>query len=685
MNTYKRILGAILLSSLGGLVSAQASSPGRLGVPPAGSDTSFGKTNLPVTRVVLFSSGVGYFQHVGQIENNSIVELPFRLTDVNDVLKSLVIHDSGSPPQVTYPSEESLERSLRSLKIDLSGAPSIVDILAQLRGAELVAQTTQRITGRIVGVEHRSDAKTGALRAFVSLFTREGIRTLALDEVTSFSFTDEQLNTELIRALDILYAATDNQTRVLTVKLSGSGRRQVSLGYVVPVPVWKASYRIDITDPSNTFLQGWAIVDNAGDSDWKNVQLALVTGRPVSFIQNLLEPLYLPRPVIPLSIAGFAQARTYSSGFEGPPNAEQVTPATGMAMTRAKTEVADMDYMKVADEISHPEALTASNYVTTTARAVGEQFEFTVRSPVTLDRRQSAMIPLTETRIQGEKVSVYSGSGQHPMLCVWLKNTSGMKLPAGPVTVFDDNNYAGDALLEFFPENERRLIAYGEDLHVRAMASSSRVTETASVTIIRGVMSIARKENITKTYTFQNLSGKNRIVVVEHPVSAAQELIEPSGYEEKTESAYRFRVDLSAGTVVSLPVRERRIVSETVVLHQQPELIVAWSTSGEIPARIRTALERAVILMRQAEDAEQQVLDLQNQRNELAGEQDRVRRNIEVAGRGSRQGRDFMKQLTSLEAELGSVSEQMETAQTLARNARTAYETYVSGLNLGDI
>ena len=691
MNKRKRIAGTALVCILGGLVCAQGSPAVTTAASAASvtaaavTDTVFAKSNLPVTRVVLFSSGVGFFQHAGQVENNSLVELPFRLEDINDALKSLVINDSGRPPQVSYPSEETLERSLRSLKIDLSGAPSVADILARLRGAELVAQASQRITGRIMGVEHRIDTETGASRAYVSLFTREGIRVLALDEVTSFSFTDERLNGELNRALDILYAATDNQTRVLSVKLSGSGRRQVSLGYVVPVPVWKASYRIDITEPAKTFLQGWAIVDNAGDIDWKNVQLALVTGRPVSFIQNLLEPLYVRRPVIPLSIAGFAQARTYSSGFAGAPPAPQAAPALAgsMALSRSKSAMEDMDSMMYEAESAPREALAASQYDTTTARTAGDQFEFTVRAPVTLDRRQSAMIPLTETRIKAEKVSVYSGSGQHPMLCAWLENTSGMKLPAGPVTVFDDNSYAGDALIEFFPENERRLIAYGEDLQVRAMASSSSASETASVTVVRGVMTISRRVTATRTYTFKNSSGKNRTIVVEHPVSAGQDLIEPVQYEEKTENMYRFKVPVAAGGEVSLPVRERRIVRETVVLvRQRPESILAWSTNGEIPARIRTALERAVALKRQADDAAQQVTDLQNRRTELAGEQDRVRRNIEAAGRESVQGRDFMKQLTTLEAEIGSVSGQLETARTAARNALAVYEQYLGGLNL---
>lgn len=37
--------------------------------------------------------------------------------------------------------------------------------------------------------------------------------------------------------------------------------------------------------------------------------------RPISFIQELYAPYHLNRPIIPLSIAGFAQAKTYESGI----------------------------------------------------------------------------------------------------------------------------------------------------------------------------------------------------------------------------------------------------------------------------------------------------------------------------------------------------------------------------------
>ena len=58
--------------------------------------------------------------------------------------------------------------------------------------------------------------------------------------------------------------------------------------------MWKTSYRLILAE--KPALQGWAIVENQTDNDWTDVQLSLVSGRPISFIQDLYQPLYIPRP-----------------------------------------------------------------------------------------------------------------------------------------------------------------------------------------------------------------------------------------------------------------------------------------------------------------------------------------------------------------------------------------------------
>ena len=658
------------------------------------------KADIPVVKVSLYSSGVGYFEHRGTVAGNVEAALPFSVSAVNDVLKSLVINDPASAsPSVMYPAEDTLAKTLKSLRVDLSAHPGIAEILDGLRGSELVVNVPDPVSGRIIGVETRAVAPqradgngaTPATASYISLLTKDGIRVFALSEISSFAFTDKKISDDLARALDLILSSRDAETRVLRVSLPGKGAREVSVGYVIPSPVWKASYRLDLAG-DKPFLQGWAIVDNASDMDWTGVELSLVTGKPVSFIQNLYPPLNLPRPVVPLSIAGIAEAETYDSGFGA------VAPSNAMA----EESLADYDgeYARQAPAPAMAKSMAARGAVkketlssgvveTTVARASGEQFEFTVKRPVTLPRQQSAMIPLVEAAVKAEKVSVFSGEkaesggSVHPMLCAELTNSAGMKLPAGPITVFDDGSYAGDALIEFFPENDKRLIAYGEDLSVTGIVSSSSEQEMTSVVISRGVMTLNRKRTYVKEYALKNASAKARRIIVEHPFVDGASLAQPAKADEKTDRLYRFSVALGAGAETKFTVKEQLPVQETVVLSGLSlENLLYYRSSGEITAKARAAFDKAVEFKKKADDAQKAQTLLETQKRDKIAEQDRVRKNLEAAGSESQQGKDYLKRLSATDADIDALSLKIDAARASVADANAAFASYLATLTL---
>ncbi len=655
------------------------------------------KADIPVVKVALYSSGVGYFEHRGTVSGNTETDLPFSVAAVNDVLKSLVISDPASAsPSVIYPSEDTLAKTLKSLKVDLSGHPGVAEILDGLRGAEIVVSVPDTVTGRIIGVESRPVASSReggevATAAYLSLLTKDGLRVFALSEISTFSFTDKKISEDLARALDLIQSSRDADTRVLKVSLPGKGPREVSIGYVIPAPVWKATYRLDLSG-EKPFLQGWAIVDNAGDMDWTNVELSLVTGKPVSFIQNLYPPLNLSRPVVPLSIAGIAEAETYESGY-------------GAAVsTNAVAEEAMADYdgeyersapapmmSKSSAPSSRPkkEMLSAGVVEQTVARASGEQFEFTVKKPVTLPRQQSEMIPLVEAAVKTEKESVFSGEKAqaggsiHPMLCAELTNSTGMKLPAGPITVFDDGAYAGDALIEFFPESEKRIIAYGEDLSVSGILSASSSQELTSVKISRGVMTIVRKYTYSKEYALKNSSSKARKIIVEHPFMQGASLAKPAKADEKTDRLYRFAVSLGAGAETKFVVDEQMPAEETVALaNLSVDSLLYYRSSGEIPAKVRAAFDKAVEFKKKADALQKDLALVETQKKDKIAEQDRIRKNLEAAGNETQQGKDYLKKLTAADTEIDALSLSIDAGRKAVNAAKDAYENYLSTLTL---
>jgi hypothetical protein len=662
---------------------------------------------LPLKKISIFSSGVGYFEHRGTVDPNAAFTLNFNGNTVNDALKSLVINDpEASAPSITYQSETTLIRTLQSLKVNLAGNPGIAEILASLRGEDIQISTPASVVapvsieGKIMAVEIppvflRGGETSGEPALTIS--TSNGIRLVKLKDIQSFTFKNAAINADLARALDIIRSSNDSGVKTLNVSLPGRTRRDVSLSYVIPSPVWKVSYRLDLNG-AKPFLQGWAIIDNDGDIDWTNVEISLVTGRPVSFIQNLYPPQYVNRPVLPLAIAGAAEAQTYDSGYAG---AAAEAPAQRLMMKAndmARGAMAEDDSMSFAPRPEAAGALLLGRTQTAVAGGVvdtargadaGDQFEFTLKKPVTLARQQSAMLPLVEGAVTAEKTLVFSGqralSGGviHPAISAQLTNNTGMKLPAGPVTVFDGGVYAGDALLEFLPEGEKRLISYGDDLSVSGSVSSSFKRVIAAVTVSGGVMTLSRKNVNEKTYTIRNAGSSAKKLIIEHPITRGAILTAPSSFDEQTASLYRFTRNIAAGAALDFSVSEETPVFETVTLSQLNDAaFAAFSTNSEIPANVRAAFAKALTLKRAADDAAKTQSDAEARRVRLVADEERIRNNLEAVGAESAEGQEYLRRLAAQDAAIDAQNDTIDDARRAVSETEAAYEDYIGSLEL---
>ena len=630
-------------------------------------------SDLPIKKIVILTSGLAYYQRSGEINGAARITLPFRLNAVNDALKTLIVNDAASAnPSITYQAENTLIQTLRGLAIDLSDNPGMADILARLKGAEVEISSPNPTRGRIAGIENRRITIDNKVETnpWLLINSSVGMRLFNLSEISSIKFLDPAIERDLTRALDLIASSRNSLSRQLSVNLPGTGRRNVSVSYVIPSPVWKVSYRLDL-GASKPLFQGWAIVDNDSDTDWNNVQLSLVAGRPVSFIQELYPPYYVSRPTLPLSIAGTASAQAHDRSYVTSDN---------MVMMESSEMVMKSSAPMAARQ---REEVVAGGAVQTAAGSdAGGQFEFTIKNSVSLDRRMSAMYPLVESEIQARGVLIYSGTGRYPRLGAELTNTSRMKLPAGPITVYDGGVYAGDALIEFWNENEKRLISFGEDLSVTASSGSTSANAVSSVVISEGVMTINRSVTYNRTYTFINSGAASKQLIVEHNKTSQTDLVSPRA-DEQTTSAYRFNVTLPPGRESVLTVSERRPTSERITLVSSAlNSIVSYSTNQEIPANARQALARAVELRRAYEAIDANIKTIETQRERLVSDQDRVRRNLEAAGNQTQQGQEYLRRLVSIDSEIDALDSSLEKERASALAARKTYESYIAGLNL---
>jgi hypothetical protein len=333
--------------------------------------------------------------------------------------------------------------------------------------------------------------------------------------------------------------------------------------------------------------------------------------------------------------------------------------------------------------------MTGGVVETAQGRAAGDQFEFTIKKPVSLARQQSAMLPLVEGDVLVQKTLVFSGGkalqgrSMNPAISVELTNTTGMKLPAGPITVYDDGTYAGDALIEFFPEGEKRLISYGEDLSVIGSVTASNNRTITTVTIRQGIMTINRKQRYEKAYTFRNASGEVKRLMVEHPITPGTNLTEPGSFTEKTDTLYRFLQTLPPGEALRFIVTEERPLTEGIMLSQLAlGSLVSYVSNQEIPPAVRSALQQAITLKQKADEAKQSLTNLENQRKRLIAEQERTRKNLEAAGNQTQQGQDYLKRLTAQDEEIDGLDKAITAAEQGVQTAQNEYDAYLGELIL---
>jgi hypothetical protein len=667
---------------------------------------------LPLTQVVLYSSGVGYFEREGQVEGSAKIDLRFKVDDINDLLKSLVVQDfdGGQVAAVNYGSRDPIDKTLKSFGIDLTDNPTLGDLLNQVRGERIEISTPKSVTGTIVGVEKkkrptgRDDDKVVELE-YLNLLTDDGLRAIPLDQVQGLKMLDERLATELRQALEVLATGHDTQKKTVELRFDGQGKRRARVAYVVQTPVWKTSYRLVLSDAGAPYLQGWAIVENTTDEDWDSVRLALISGRPISFIMDLYQPLYAPRPEVQPELYLSLRPQVYGGVME-PPLEEQAKfgalrrerKALPRAMMAAPAPAAPavaglparMGELAESLEVGRGQlgALDLRQGVTAGAggSVSGELFEYTIKSPVTLARQRSAMLPIVAEEVKGEKLSIYNQSVQpkHPLNGFRLKNTSSLHLMQGPITVFDAGAYAGDARIEDIAPGGERLISYALDLQVEVEPQHKQgPRDLISVALRKGTMIVRRRATDETVYQVRNRDRKEKTVLVEHPFRSDWELKAPKKPAERTRDVYRFAVPVAAGKSDSLRVAEERLIAETIALADVgPNVLMTYIAAPAVSDQAKAALNRVIELRHALEQTRAERARREQRIGEITQEQGRIRENMTRLGQNSDLYNRYVKILDQQETDLEGLRREIERLKDTETKQQQALEKFLLSLDL---
>ncbi|CAG0951378.1 hypothetical protein PHYC_00221 [Phycisphaerales bacterium] len=678
---------------------------------------------LPIRRITLYRSGVGSFQRLGEVNGDATIQLRFKTEQINDILKSMVAVDlskgKGRIDGIAYASKEPLAKRLASFGVDISDSPKMRDILSRLRGSPVKVTTSQgEFSGTVLNVEDRPTIVTGGQDApparhdlpWVNLLTPQGVKSVSLTEALGFAILDPGLAEELAKALAAVAEYRADRTKTVDIVCSGDGSREIALAYVQESPVWKATYRLILpktggegAEKAPMQMHAWAIVENTSDDDWKDVTLALVSGRPVSFRMDLYEPLFMTRPELPVPTEQGVVARVFDAGQS--PFRDAAAPAREEAL-RALEFDARTSRMRAAapgrpsggaEKAADPSVgysmtgLSGDDMTTGFAaqsRGVesGEVFQFEVDHPVTVERQRSAMIPIVDTGIEGRRVSIYTpgDNPEHPMRGVEITNTSDVPFMPGPISVYDDGTYAGDAQIMYVPKGDKRLLAYSLDLEVDADAKSTSAYTVQRIKIVKGAMEQTALLERATTYSFENKDGSRpRTILIEHPRDDAWEFVGDAKPVETTTAAVRFQIEVSKGGKKAVEVKQRRIEgSRFEVTSFDLATLLSYSKQGKVSEEVLAAVREAARRQGVIADLALAIGALEKERAEITSDQSRVRENIGSVDRTSDLYARYMRKLSDQETRLDAIVGELATAHANLTAAQQDLASYISGLNV---
>lgn len=619
-----------------------------------------------IRKVVLYKHGVGYFERVARVIGSQDVSLTFKAQEMNDVLKSLTVFDlgGGTVSSVSYDNQKPTTRLIEESALAIDPRGGAGTLLGTVRGASIrVVSGGRTVTGQVVGLEDGLVPSSGAPvpGRILTIFDDEGgLHSFPLHEIGSVSFLDEHLKKELRHLFTALLSATKKDAKTLKLFARGERERELSISYVVECPVWKTSYRIALAadDKEPPFLQGWALVDNPQDEDWTDVELSLVSGLPISFTHDLYSPRYLKRREVVVATESAA----------GPVVAEAAM------MDRAAIRQESREFMAFSSPAPsaargamappppvRAQAMAASQNVEVMTQAVGELFEYRVERPVTVLRNQSALVPIVGSSFEGQRKLLYNKQyrATNPLMIIDLKNTTGLTLEGGPLTVFEGEVYAGEAMLDTLAPDEERMVPYAVDLSVDVKVEAHQATRVTMETLKGGIWCQRRATYQTTVYRFSNKSDKAKLLILEHPVSTGVRVRTPDPVSE-SHSFWRFAIELGPKCSTEFPVTLRsHEESKLEIRNGEPSWVASILLNAKASTKFKQVAQKLLALGAELHELLQQEDTRTKRVKEIAQEQERLRNNLvslDVGPDGARLRARYLGLLEAQEDELQALA-----------------------------
>ena len=326
------------------------------------------------------------------------------------------------------------------------------------------------------------------------------------------------------------------------------------------------------------------------------------------------------------------------------------------------------------------------------AKGLGDFFEYKLKQKITIGKNQSALVPILQSKIEAEKVTLWKSGTENVLRALWIHNTSGLTLDGGSFNLIDSDAFAGEGILETVHPDERRLISYAADPAVRVVDRTQEEEKPVSrARMSKGILIETRELRSTHKFVVHNADTTARQVVIEYPVRSGWKLVEGLKPSETTANYYRFRMPVDAGKSGQLLVEEYSPQDTRYELADLEDEQVKHLTLLVADNRITPALKDAIqrVLQKKTEIArlDADATARKSQMDAIEKDQARLRENMKAL-KGSPEERALIQRYTheldSQEDRLAALRKEKDDLDAKSAQQQQELETMVDQIVLDE-
>ncbi|TFF90433.1 MAG: hypothetical protein EU548_03055 [Promethearchaeota archaeon] len=625
-------------------------------------------------------------------------ELEFNIDEMDDVLKSLFVLDTsekGYISSISYDAALDTSQLLKSIMLNIPDINSFTSLLSQIKGAQvgITVSGNKSLSGKVMGIEETDKMVKNEKvvdKVLILLQDDDVISKHSFEEIKSVEILNEEIKKDLKFFLNTVIAGKKKDAKQIVINCESGGKddvnRNIFVSYIRESPIWKTSYRLIMSVEQEAeekcLLSGWSLIENTTNQDWEDVELTLVAGMPVSFKYEFYRPIFIQRPVIKPPKVLSAQPKEIEEGLEmekykeyAMAGAEARPLARKMKKDAARPPPAPAGgALRSVNAIMADEAMydKFKEQTKVQTKDLGELFEYNISNPVTIKRKQSALVPILTEVIKSKRVLLYNKDDydKNPNACLEVTNNTDLTLERGPATIIYDDNLAGEAIIPFLNKDDIRLLNYAVEQAVIITHETKSENKNVHKVSFGGAHATEYYyTNRSTVYKINNKTDKEKQLYLDHPKNYGYEFVKKPIEPEETPNFWRFKLTLKPKFAVTFKLEERREISSKYYLWNWSKddflkKVSFYVKQNFINTKLESELKEIADLVSKFNELKDKREKLYQEKDMMTDEQNRLRDNISVLGKDNQSvslRERYIKKLNDQESRYETISSELKT------------------------